>query len=51
MIAIQDSSLSSDAAAMELSYGSDIKELMNSSDQLFDCKRMAYGGFRQLIHA
>ncbi len=37
--------------AMEWSYDSDIKELMDSSDQLFDCKRVAYGGFRQLVHA
>lgn len=28
-----------------------MKEMMNSCNQIFDCKRMAYGGFKQLVHA
>lgn len=27
-----------------------IKEMMGTCSQIFDCKRMAYGGFRQLVH-
>ena len=28
-----------------------MQEMMDSSNQIFDCKRMAYGGFKQLVHA
>ena len=27
-----------------------IQEMMDCSDPIFDCKRMAYGGFRVLVH-
>ncbi len=28
-----------------------LKEMMDPEQQIFDCKRMAYGGFKQLVHA
>lgn len=28
-----------------------MKEIMDLSNPIFDCKRMAYGGFKQLVHA
>lgn len=28
-----------------------IQEIIGSDRPLFDCKRMAYGGFRELVHA
>jgi uncharacterized protein YbaA (DUF1428 family) len=39
-----------DAANERIFADSRIKELMDSSDQIFDCKRMAFGGFRPLVH-
>jgi len=28
-----------------------MKDMMDMADPIFDCKRMAYGGFKQLVHA
>ncbi|MEM8737796.1 MAG: DUF1428 domain-containing protein [Planctomycetota bacterium] len=28
-----------------------LKDMMDPENQVFDCKRMAYGGFKQLVHA
>ncbi len=28
-----------------------MKEMMDLANPIFDCKRMAYGGFKQLVHA
>ena len=28
-----------------------MKDMMDMSNPIFDCKRMAYGGFKQLVHA
>ncbi|MDC8445085.1 MAG: DUF1428 domain-containing protein [Nitrosomonas sp.] len=40
-----------DAANEKILADPRINVLMDSSNQLFDCKRMAYGGFKQLVHA
>ncbi|MCG8511453.1 MAG: DUF1428 family protein, partial [Rhodospirillales bacterium] len=28
-----------------------LKDMMKEGDMVFDCKRMAYGGFTELVHA
>ncbi|HSF71012.1 MAG TPA: DUF1428 domain-containing protein [Methylotenera sp.] len=40
-----------DAANARIFADPRMTEMMDSSNQIFDCKRMAYGGFRQLVHA
>ncbi len=40
-----------DAANARIFSDPRMTEMMDSSNQIFDCKRMAYGGFKQLVHA
>ncbi len=40
-----------DAANARIFADPRMNEMMDSSNQIFDCKRMAYGGFKQLVHA
>ncbi|MBX3630159.1 MAG: DUF1428 domain-containing protein [Nitrosomonas sp.] len=40
-----------DSANVKIFEDPRVKEMMDSSDQIFDCKRMAYGGFKPLVHA
>lgn len=28
-----------------------VAKMMDANDPIFDCTRMAFGGFRQLVHA
>lgn len=40
-----------DAANAKIFADPRMNEMMNESNPIFDCKRMAYGGFRPLVHA
>lgn len=40
-----------DAANAKIFNDPRMNEMMDESNPIFDCKRMAYGGFRQLVHA
>ena len=40
-----------DAANEKIMADPRMKEMMDPANQAFDCKRMAYGGFKQLVHA
>ncbi len=40
-----------DAANKKIFEDPRMKEMMDPCNQIFDCKRMAYGGFTQLVHA
>ncbi len=40
-----------DAANAKIFADPRMSEMMDSTNQIFDCKRMAYGGFKQLVHA
>ena len=48
---VSESKEARDAANAKIFNDPRIKEMMNESNPIFDCKRMAYGGFRQLVHA
>ena len=39
-----------DAANAKIFADPRMNEMMESSGEIFDCKRMAYGGFKQLVH-
>ncbi|HZV98956.1 MAG TPA: DUF1428 domain-containing protein [Methylophilaceae bacterium] len=39
-----------DAANVKIFADPRIKEMGDLSNPIFDCKRMAYGGFKQLVH-
>ena len=39
-----------DAANAKIFEDPRMKEMMDASNQIFDCKRMAYGGFNELVH-
>lgn len=39
-----------DAANAKIYEDPRMHELMNTSNPIFDCKRMAYGGFNELVH-
>ncbi|MES2546885.1 MAG: DUF1428 domain-containing protein [Pseudomonadota bacterium] len=40
-----------DKANAEIFADPRIKDMMDMTNQIFDCKRMACGGFNQLVHA
>lgn len=40
-----------DAANEKILADPRITEMMDVSNPIFDCKRMAYGGFKELVHA
>jgi uncharacterized protein YbaA (DUF1428 family) len=48
--AVFESREARDAANAKIFSDARIKEMMEESNQIFDCKRMAYGGFKQLVH-
>jgi len=39
-----------DAANAKIFADPRMKEMIESTGAIFDCKRMAYGGFKQLVH-
>ncbi|MES2500089.1 MAG: DUF1428 domain-containing protein [Pseudomonadota bacterium] len=48
---VYESKEARDAANAKIFVDPRMKEMMDMSNTIFDCKRMAYGGFKQLVHA
>lgn len=48
---IFESKAARDVANAKIFADPRMKDMMDMSNPIFDCKRMAYGGFKQLVHA
>ncbi|MDP3608339.1 MAG: DUF1428 domain-containing protein [Methylophilus sp.] len=46
-----ESKVARDAANAAIFIDPRMQTIMDTSNPIFDCKRMGYGGFRQLVHA
>ena len=49
--AVFESRQARDEANKKIMADPRMAEVMNTAQPLFDCKRMAYGGFQQFVHA